>query len=272
MSVEKPFFSTHHPSRLATKSEKELFTDVKEAKHNGVQLDLVDYLGAFLKSGNIILKTEAQSPVDPNKLLIIASNHHSRSKRFTTRESLRTVGIVSVSARKAGVSPSHIAWLIKELEIPAIGIGKMPREVQNATIDVFGSIPARFKSSIERAGIFPKFVSKPINAAEVNEKIGLNFEAGNNIGIFPEQEPSFKLLQHHPSYPAVLGLARRHAQLQGKELEMATLAVFYEDNVAHAAWGPRFDIKPNCDLGTIAAESMLGIASKMPQKLRGYYA
>ncbi len=270
MSVESPFISTHHPSRLAEKSEKELFRDVIEAQFNGVKLDMVPYLDAFIKIGGFTLKAEKGDLPDPNKLLVIAVNHHSRQRFFTTKESLRVVGIASVSTRNEGISEKDIAWMVRQLPIPPIGIGKMARQVQNATGPVFDSIPARTIKKLSMKGIIPRY-RETMNKEDTNSLMTRVIHRVQNnyaLGVLPEQEPGFELKPYHRNFVRTL----ENLKLLSTHYQITTLASFYERNIAFAVYGPVIGIQKETDVHEAATEVMKGIAQGLPRKLRGHYA
>lgn len=270
MSVESPFVSADHPDRLAEKSEKELFRDVIEAAHNGVKLDLVNYLDAFIRAGGFTLKTERGDPPDPNKPLLIAVNHHSRQRFFTTKESLRVVGIATVSARNEGISEKDIAWMVRELPIPFIGIGKMARQVQNATGPVFDSIPAKTVVKFSMRGIVPRFRETMTKADTSSLITRVTHRVQNNyaLGVLPEQEPGFELKPYHKNFARTLD----NLKLLSSNYQIATLACFYENNLAFAVYGPVIEITRDTDVHEASTEVMKGIAQGLPRKLKGHYA
>ncbi len=270
MSVESPFISTHHPSRLAEKSEKELFRDVIEAEYNGVKLDMVPYLDAFIRVGGFTLKTEKGDLPDPNKLLIIAVNHHSRQRFFTTKESLRVVGIATVSTRNEGISEKDIAWMVRHLPIPLVGIGKMARQVQNATGPVFDSIPARTVKKLSIKGFVPRYRETMTNEDTISLIKRVTHRVQNNfaLGVLPEQEPSFELKPYHRNFARTLD----NLKLLSSDYQIATIASFYERNLAFAVYGPVIGIQKETDIHEAATKVMKGIAQGLPRKLKGHYA
>lgn len=268
MATERQERQSELLAHLKTKNKRELFRDVIEADGRGDQLSLPNYLGAYLHSCGITVKSEFQETPATDKQLVIALNHHSRSNYFTTEESLRAVGIATTSAIDSGLTQKHIAWIIRELKISPIGIGKQARQVQNATIGVFGTIPARIEKKLTRKGVLPVLRDRLTNIAQMVEKIAYNVNAQNAIGLFPEQEPTWELRPFHRNYPRVLdGL-----KFLVDEVQIATLAISYEGNVANARWGPIILVDKNTDTIEAANNTMKGIASGMPSHLRGHYS
>lgn len=267
MQAERSFISAHHPEVLHTKTKKELFKEVIEAAHNGVRHNMEDYLSAFLNSEGYKLYVEKGEAVDSSKPLIVALNHHSRQRYFTTEESLRTVAIASVSARDHGVTEKHIAWMVRELPIPPVGIGKMARQVQNATGPVFDSVPAKtVKKLTFRRGIpqLRETMTKDDTTSLVT-RVASKVQNGNALGIFPEQEPTFQLKPHHRNFERTLNSLK----LLAPEYQIATLSVFYEGKLAHAIYGPVLEFTRESDARQTAIQVMQGIARNMPRDLRG---
>lgn len=267
MQTERSFVSAHHPEVLHTKSKKQLFKEVIEAEHNRVKHNMVDYLSAFLNSEGYRLYVEKGEAIDPNKPLVVALNHHSRQRYFTTEESLRAVAIASVSARNEAITDKHIAWMIRKLPIPLVGVGKLARQVQNATGTVFDSLPATTvkKFSLSR-GLY-ETMTKP-DTDSLNIRIANRVLRGDALGSFPEQEPSFELRPYHINFANNVHRLRAIAP----EYQVASLAVFYEGKLAHAIWGPVINVDKQSDHHEKAGEIMLGIAAGMPRDLRGHYA
>lgn len=270
MERQHPFVSAHDPEVLLGKSKKELFRDVIEAEYNGVRLNMVDYLSSFLNSEGYKLYIENGQALDPSKPLVIALNHHSRQRFFTTEESLRAVAIASVSARNGGVTDKHIAWMIRMLPIPAIGIGKMARQVQNATGIVFDSLPATTVKKFSLRGGVPKYYETmtKADASSLNIRVASRIQNNYALGTFPEQEPSFGLKPYHPNFANNIDRLR----LVAPEYQVATRAIFYQGKLAHAIYGPRIDVHAGTDPHEASTTIMRGIASGMPRKLRGYYS
>lgn len=205
-----------------------------------------------------------------DKPLLLALNHHSRQRFFTTEESLRAVAIASVSAREYGITDKHIAWMIRELPIPPVGIGKMARQVQNATGSVFDSVPARTIRRLSLKGGIPSF-KETMTKDDTNSlitRVAHRVQRGNALGVFPEQEPTFKLRPYHRNFSRTLDTLK----LLTPEYQISTMACFYEGNVAHAVYGPVIDVQRDSDAREIATLVMRGIAQGMPQHLRGVYA
>jgi hypothetical protein len=270
MYAERPFVNTHDPEVLYTKSKKELFRDVIEAEHNGIKLDMADYLSAYLNSGGYTLRVEKGDLPEPNKPLIFALNHHSRQRFFTTEESLRAVAIASVSARDAGVTDKHIAWMVRHLPIPQIGIGKMARQVQNATGTVFDSVPAKTVKKLSVKDFIPRF-RETMTETDANwliSTVASRVQNNNALGSFPEQEPTFELRPFHRNFPRTLGALK----LLTSDYQIATLACFYEGNVARAVYGPIVEVSKDSNEQDTATKVMQGIAYGMPKSLRGPYA
>lgn len=270
MSVESPFISAHHPSRLAEKTEKELFRDVIEAQYNGVKLDMVPYLDAYIKVGGFTLKTEKGDTPDPKKLLVIAVNHHSRQRFFTTKESLRVVGIASVSTRNEGISEKNIAWMVRHLPIPLIGIGKMARQVQNATGPVFDSLPAKTVKKFSMKRLIPRYreTMTDEDTKSLMARVAHRVQNDFALGVLPEQEPGFELKPYHRNFTRTLN----NLKLLSSDYQIETLATFYERNLAFAIFGPIISIQKDTDANDAATATMKGIAQGMPRKLRGFYA
>lgn len=264
------FISAHHPDILRTKSKKELFRDVIEADTNGVQHDMVDYLDAFLHSEGYKLHVETGDKIDPDLPLVIAPNHHSRQRFFTTEESLRTVAIASVSARDHNVTDKHIAWLVRELPIPTVGIGKMARKVQNATGSVFNSVPAKTSRKFTFKGGVPAIKETMTREAtnSLLSRVANRVRSGNALGVFPEQEPTWELKNHHPNFERNIN----NMKLLSPNYQIATLACFYEGKTAFAIYGPVVNVGLNSDASEIANLVMRGIAQGMPRDLRGPYS
>ncbi len=269
MAVESPFIGLYNPDRLAGKPKKQLFQEVIDAQRDGIQLNIIEYLDAFLRSEGYTLKIETGEIPDPDKPLVLAVNHHSRQRFFTTEESLRTVGIASVSARQAGVTDKSIAWMVRQLRIPPVGIGKMARQVQNATGPVFDSIPARTIKRLSRKGKALKYreTMTDEDTQSLLERVAHRVQNGFALGVFPEQEPSFSLRPYHRNFARTLG----NLKFLSPDYQVLTLACFYEGKVARAVYGPVIDIKKETNVQEAATAVMHGIAQGMPIKLQGAY-
>lgn len=269
MAIEHGFRHAHHPDVLHTKSRKELFRDVIEAEYNGVRHHLVDYLSAYLKACGYKLKVVNGEVPNSDKPLLLALNHHSRQRFFTTEESLRAVAIASVSAREYGITSKPIAWMIRELPVPPVGIGKMARQVQNATGIVFDSIPAKTVKKLSFKGFVPRYreTMTPEDANSLITRVVDRVQSGNALGVFPEQEPTFELRPYHRNFTRTLDTLK----LLTPEYQISTMACFYEGNTAFAVYGPVIDVRQDSPAAETATLVMKGIASGMPRNLRGAY-
>lgn len=272
MAVERvpsqdTFLQTNELARLMTLPKKAIFEEVKLAGESRQELHLQNYLRAFLNSDNISVRAEFQQKPDPNKPLVIVPNHLTRQSQFTTEESLKIVAIASIGSHDAGMTDKHIAWIIRDLAIPPVGIGKLAREVQNACAVCFGAIAVKTEKKFYRKGKFPSYGDRITNSSEVHIKVAQNVKSGNNIGFFPEQEPTKELKQHHKFYPRFLdGL-----KLLSEETQLLPASIFHEGNIARVNFGRIINLNRDTDSKAAAKTTMIRIANNLPRRLRGDY-
>lgn len=183
------------------KNRNELLASVVESAKKGERREFEPDMRDFLDLSGISVKAESQEAHNPSKFLIVAPNHHSRNRGYSTLESLYLVATSSVAAYDLNLADKHTAWVIKEVDEPKFGPQQLERAVQNATPVTYGTIPIRVEKKIVWNGIVPKLKDWFANRDEFRAQVAQNIASGNNIGYFPEQKPSRHLKEFHPAFP-----------------------------------------------------------------------
>ncbi len=220
--------------------------------------DPVPFMQRYFEVEGINVRTEIVKYPNSNKVLILAPNHFSRRRVFTTQESWYALVLTTLAAKQACISTSHVAWFSLRLNSHRLERfdRKKFRETQNAAIKAFQWIPVelngegRLKNLGEMAGITK-------NASD----------SGQHIGYFPEQKPSHTLDRYHNAFPKFL----KFMQLLDHPIQIIPTSIHFEGKTGHATFGCPIDFNTDTDINITARCTMIEIARNLPSKLRGHY-
>lgn len=254
--------------REAPKNVGTLFKNIVASGKKGERRDLPRDMRDYLNLQGIRVNAEHQGLPDPNKLLILTPNHHSRNSRFTTMESLNLVAASAVGAFDIGLTDRHTAWVIKQLDVCKFGPGKLARQVQNAAITCYGQIPIKVeKRLIRRNGVLPRFRERFANVDQFQGLLLENIMQSNNIGYFPEQTPTHNLKPFNSNYPKFI----RGLQAVAGDFQIVPITIFYQEDMVNVRFGQIIQVAKNSAPSEIAEKTMQRIAANMPVNLRGVY-
>lgn len=242
---------------VAPASERELYHQILDSARLGTiggRRDLEQDMRWYCQLKDIRIESSSHNKPDPEIPLIIAPNHYAERLYSKTSDAFRDVVVTTLACIDQGLSETNTAWFIKRLPIYPVGFGMLVRQVQNASVVTYGSIPVEVKGG------------KIANRDEMTKQYLEAKKRGDNIGFFPEQKPTKVLQKYHPDYIKLLSFLE---QLYPQGFQILPVAIFNDDRQIRVNFGPVIHAVVGDDKKYVADKTMLTIAQNLPSRLRG---
>lgn len=242
---------------VAPANERKLYHQILDSARLGTvggRRDFEQDMRWYCQLKDIRIESSSHNKPSSEIPLIITPNHYSDKLYSKTSDAFRDVVVTTLACIDQGLSQANTAWFIKRLPIYPVGLGMLVRQVQNASVVTYGSIPVEVKGG------------KITNREEMTKQYLEAKEKGDNIGFFPEQKPTKVLQRYHPDYIKFLSFLEL---LYPQGFQILPVAIFNDDRQIHVNFGLVIYAEVGNDKKYVADKTMLTIAQNLPSQLRG---